>query len=69
MALVIGGKDKKDKIMKKQTAEFVITTDENKNITQVGRSSITQPRTCFGGGEVRWYQDKIKPEYQHNKKG
>ena len=56
--------------MKKQTAEFVITTDENKNITQIGRSSITQPRTCFrGGSSVKWYQDKIKPEYQQNKKG
>ena len=69
MALVIGGKSKEDKTMKKQTAEFVITTDENKNITQVGRSSITQPRTCFRGGGVTWYQDKIKPEYRHNKKG
>ena len=55
--------------MKKQTSEFVITTDENKNITQIGRSSITQPRTCFRGGGVKWYQDKIKPEYQQNKKG
>lgn len=54
--------------MKKQTSEFTVVTD-NKNITQVGRSSITQPRTCFRGGGVRWYQDKIKPEYQHNKKG
>lgn len=54
--------------MKKQTSDFVITT-ENKTVTQVGRSSITQPRTCFRGGEVKWYQDKIKPEYRHNKKG
>lgn len=54
--------------MKKQTSEFAITT-ENKTVTQVGRSSIMQPRTYFKGGSVKWYQDKIKPEYQHNKKG
>lgn len=53
--------------MKKQTSEFTVVTD-NKTVTQVGRSSIIQPRTYFRGGEVKWYQDKIKPEYQ-NKKG
>ena len=51
--------------MKKQTAEFVITT-ENKTVTQVGRSSITQPRTCFRGGEVKWYQDKPRKESSNN---
>lgn len=51
--------------MKKQTTEFVITTD-NKNITQIGRSSITQPRTCFRGGGVRWYQDKPRKESSNN---
>ena len=51
--------------MKKQTSEFAITT-ENKTVTQVGRSIITQPRTYFGGGEVKWYQDKPRSKESDN---
>lgn len=53
------------KIMKKQTTEFAVVT-ENKTVTQVGRSSIMQPRTCFRGGEVKWYQDKPRKESSNN---
>lgn len=51
--------------MKKQTADFAITT-ENKTVTQVGRSSIMQPRTYFKGGSVKWYQDKPRKESSNN---
>lgn len=47
--------------MKKQTADFAITT-ENKTVTQVGRSIITQPRTYFGGGSVKWLADEYKKD-------
>ena len=44
--------------MKKRKAKFAVVT-ENKTVTQVGRSSITQPRTYFRGGSVKWYQDNL----------
>lgn len=66
MALVIGGKDKEDTYkMKKRKAKFAVVT-ENKTVTQVGRSSIIQPRTYFRGGEVKWYQDKPRSKESDN---
>ena len=47
--------------MKKQRSDFAITT-ENKTVTQVGRSIITQPRTYFGGGEVKWLADEYRKD-------
>lgn len=47
--------------MKKQTTEFTVVA-ENKTVTQVGRSIITQPRTYFGGGEVKWLADEYRKD-------
>lgn len=45
--------------MHRQTVEFAVTRDKG-NITRIGRSSISQPRTNFKGGKVKWYKDKPK---------
>lgn len=45
--------------MKKQTTEFAIQT-EKKVVKNVGRSTIVQPKTNFGGGHIRWCKDKPK---------
>ena len=50
--------------MKKQTIQFATVTDKNNNVLKVGKSIITQPKTNFNGGSVRWYPDKIKSEYK-----
>ena len=50
--------------MKKQTIQFATVTDKNNDVLKVGKSTITQPKTNFNGGSVRWYQDKIKSEYK-----
>lgn len=45
--------------MQKQTVEFAITR-KNGIITRIGRTSITQPKTNFKAGSVKWYEDKPK---------
>ena len=35
-------------------------TKSNGVVTQIGRGYIAQPKTNFKGGEVKWYQDKLK---------
>ena len=42
--------------MKKQTTEFAILS-ENGAITQVGRSTVVQPKTNFKGGSIKWFDD------------
>ena len=49
------------KIMKKQTTEFAVVTD-NKTVTQVGRSIITQPEVNFKGGSVKWLADEYRKD-------
>lgn len=47
--------------MKKQTTEFTVVT-ENKTVTQVGRSVITQPEVNFKGGSVKWLADEYRKD-------
>lgn len=35
-------------------------TKSNGVVTQIGRGYIMQPATRSQGGEVKWYQDKLK---------
>lgn len=45
--------------MHKQTVEFATVT-KNGTVQKVGRSTITQPKTNFQGGKIKWYKDKPK---------
>lgn len=45
--------------MRKQTIEFA-TVRKNGVIQAIGRSTITQPKTNFKGGSIKWYEDKPK---------
>ena len=45
--------------MKKTTAEYATVTEKGV-VTQIGRSSILQPKIKFKGGSVKWYEDKPK---------
>ena len=45
--------------MHRQTVEFAVTRDKG-NITMIGRANISQPKTNFKGGKVKWYEDKPK---------
>ena len=45
--------------MKTQTVEFAVTR-KNGIITRTGRTSIPKPNTSFGGGSIKWYDDKPK---------
>ena len=45
--------------MHKQTAEFAVTHKDG-GITKTGTAVILQPKTGFGGGSVKWYEDKPK---------
>lgn len=45
--------------MKKQTIQFAVQTKDHV-VKKVGRSTILQPKTNFGGGYIRWYKDKPK---------
>lgn len=47
--------------MQKQTVEFSVKSDDG-IITRIGRTSISQPKTSFKGGSVKWYEDKPKRE-------
>ena len=42
--------------MQVQTIEFAVTRNKGR-ITRVG---ITQPKTNFKGGTIKWYEDKPK---------
>lgn len=45
--------------MQIQTIEFA-TVVKNGVIQTIGRSTITQPKTNFKGGSIKWYEDKPK---------
>lgn len=45
--------------MQTQTAEFA-TVVKNGVIETIGKSSLEQPKTCFKGGSIKWYEDKKK---------
>ena len=42
--------------MKKQTTEFA-TVSKNGVVTQVGRSTVVQPKTNFKCGSIKWFDD------------
>lgn len=42
--------------MEKQIINFTTTT-KNGIITQIGRSTILQPKLQFKGGSVKWFDD------------
>ena len=45
--------------MHKQTVQFA-TVVKNGVIQTIGKSTITQPKTNFKGGSIKWYEDKPK---------
>lgn len=50
--------------MKSQTMEFA-TVKENGVITQIGRSTIIQPKPNFKGGSIRWFDDSKLLKTKH----
>ena len=42
--------------MEKQTVEFAVVT-ENGVVKQIGKSIMVQPKICFKGGEIPWFDD------------
>lgn len=42
-----------------QTIEFAATRNKS-SITRIGGTSILQPKTNFGGGSLKWYEEKYK---------
>lgn len=45
--------------MQKQTIEFAVET-KNGAVQRIGNTSISQPKTAFKGGSIKWYEDKPK---------
>ena len=45
--------------MQTQTLQFA-TVKKNNVVVQIGKSTIYQPKTEFKGGEIKWYEDKLK---------
>lgn len=45
--------------MQTQTIQFA-TVKKNNVVKQIGKSTIYQPKTEFKGGEIKWYEDKLK---------
>ena len=56
--------------MQVQTVEFAVTRNKGR-ITRVGRTSISQPKTKFKGGSIKWYEGKSKQKtkYSHQTAG
>lgn len=55
--------------MKKQRADFATVT-KNGVVTQIGRSTILQPKINFKGGSIPWVDDsKYMKKTPQNKKG
>lgn len=44
----------------KQSILTCAVKKNNEVVTQIGRGYILQPETHFRGGEMKWYQDKLK---------
>ncbi len=43
--------------MDKSTLKF-ITVIKNGEVKQIGKSIIRQPKVKFGGGSIKWFDDK-----------
>ena len=48
----------------KTEAEFVVRT-ENAVAVSIGRSYIPHPEIRFSGGNIKWYEDKVKQQYSN----
>lgn len=51
----------------KQTIEFSVKKSNN-IVTSIGKSYISHPEIRFSGGNVKWYEDKLKQQVS-NKNG
>lgn len=47
--------------MQTQTIQFAVVT-KNGVVQKVGKSTISQPKTNFKGGAIKWYEDKKKAD-------
>lgn len=47
--------------MQTQTIQFAVVT-KNGVVQKVGKSTISQPKTNFKGGSIKWYEDKKKAD-------
>lgn len=47
--------------MHKTVAEFAVRT-ENAVAVSIGRSYIPHPKIRFSGGNIKWYEDKVKQQ-------
>ncbi len=47
--------------MHTQTIQFAVVT-KNGVVQKVGKSTISQPKTNFKGGYIKWYEDKKKAD-------
>lgn len=45
--------------MHKQTVQFA-TVVKNGVVERIGKSSVYVPKTNFRGGNIKWYEDKLK---------
>lgn len=43
--------------MQKTKADFAVRT-KNGIVANVGRSTISVPKTNFGGGHIKWHEDR-----------
>ena len=44
--------------MDKTTLQF-ITVIKNREVKQIGKSIIRQPKVKFGGGTIKWFDDRL----------
>ena len=47
--------------MQTQTIQFAVVT-KNGVVQKVDKSTISQPKTNFKGGSIKWYEDKKKAD-------
>ena len=47
--------------MHRQTLAIAVET-KNGTVHRIGRSAILTPKPNFGGGSIRWYEDKPKEQ-------
>nr|WP_304430232.1 hypothetical protein [uncultured Acetatifactor sp.] len=47
--------------MQRQTLAIAVET-RNGTVQRIGRSAIFTPKPNFGGGSIKWYEDKPKEQ-------
>lgn len=45
--------------MQRTKADFAVRTG-NGIVTKIGKSTVSVPKTNFGGGSIKWYEDEPK---------